>query len=141
MKRKSLSLIVMMVIFLLCGCSYAVVSLQNNTDSSLERKCVIVTDQKEKKIEVKEGKILEVSADISYEEGSLEFSIIHEDTKTESFQKVFDGSSASSEPITISLSEEGEYQIQLKANKFTGNYKISWKEMEKDENTETVSRK
>lgn len=139
MKRRRFSLTIVLAAILLCGCSSAVVSIHTNTDMSLQRKCVIVTDQEDQEIRVEEGKQMEVALDISAEGGTLSGLIQKEDTGEEIFQETFDTASEIPSQFTVTLSDEGVYKIKLKMKKFTGNYKIEWYEKEDAAEKETVS--
>lgn len=123
MKKLILSLLILLMLFGLSGCSgeYTLGSIENNTSTKMSMTYHYFRGDKEKKLTVDEGETLVVSVDIKTESGTLDAYIINEDD-----EYIYEGHDIPTSSFTVDLTEAGKYRIKVEAAKHKGSYSFTW---------------
>jgi hypothetical protein len=123
MKKIVLSILILLILFGLSGCSgeYTLGSIENNTSTKMSMTYHYFRGEKEKKLTVDEGEPLVVSVDIKTESGTLDAYIINEDD-----EYIYEGHDIPTSSFTVDLAEAGKYRIRVEAAKHKGSYSFTW---------------
>jgi hypothetical protein len=122
--RKLLPLLLILISFVsLSGCSSGIEigSVGNSTSDKINMSYYLFSGTKTRKITVEKDKPVDVSCEIETDRGSLDISITDEEGNSS-----YQGQDLETNSFIVTLSEEGTYNLLIKAKNHKGGFNISW---------------
>lgn len=128
MKKISLFLIVLIILFGLLGCTRGsgifVKSKEYNTPTKMSMSYEKFIGYKERKIKVDEDETVDILVDIVTEGGTID-AFISKGIEKDDY--IYEEQDIRSSSFTVTLSESGTYIIRVDADSHKGSYSFSWK--------------
>ncbi|HHV10343.1 MAG TPA: hypothetical protein GXX75_08720 [Clostridiales bacterium] len=118
-------LLVIITVLGLSGCtkssSVEIGSLENNTNARTSMSYTLFTGTKTREITVEKDKPIDVAVDIETKSGSLDLSITNE-----AGEYSYEGHDLETNSFVVTLSDAGNYTVQIITKKHKGGFTITW---------------
>ncbi|WP_334073029.1 MULTISPECIES: hypothetical protein [Paenibacillus] len=114
-------LALMMSALLLTSCESTQMAVETNTSTTMTMKYAKFTGQKEKTIQVEDGRPLDVGFEVTTDAGQLDISLTDEQGN-----HFYQGKQIQTSSFTVHLDQPGSYRVDVKGNQHKGGFAISW---------------